>query len=410
MTENKKNTVSNFLRKNLLLFSALFLSVILMFVFKTNNVNPLLDGKSAFLSKFELIDFQPLFGGNALTNEEAFNFLMLGQIPVDEKNDRVLKIQERSPSVYSYNIRTADYKKELGSYAGFLAYLHVNEKENKKINDILSDCRKELSENILEGSEKELAISPQLISIRQKYLIKLFAYLSEIRPSLTNEIFPAGYFEEKPLEKISVTQSNPEKFVVLTPDTVVIAEIKKETGKVSEKETDGKINVTVNNDRETAVNLVLCDSDDGQDNFAIEWFKILPTHSKIVFNESGITIGEDSLANYLKLATDIMRKMEITVNVDSGGQSFSVRTGNGNNGFLFNSAEGISELEKVFGSDFDFSNVSNFTDLNELSLLIDSLTENFEKADSAKWVRNMNTLFKKFEIEFSDSGKTKKEK
>ena len=414
MKTEKKNIVPEFFRKNSLLLSALFLSIVLMFVFKKNNVSSLLNENSAFLSNFELINFKPLFAERTLTDEEIFHFLMYNQIPVDPQKGKALKIQERSPGVYSYSIREGSYKNEFESYAGFLDYLKVTENEKEKIDEILRECGTELNENILKGNEEELAISPELISIRQKTLIKLFSYLSEIRPEFTNKIFPSDYLQRKQTEKLAATQSAPEKFVILTPDTVVIAKTKISSAHspLSAERTDnGKISVTVTDDGESAIKLEVCGSAQKDSNdFGIEWFKILPTHSKIVFNNSAIGFGEDSLVNYLRLATDMMKRIDIKIKVDSAKHTISLLSDNNENGFHHNSAEGFAELEKMFNNDFNFGNFSQLNDLKELGSLIDSLAEKYEGADSAEWMENMNKLFKNLESKYSQPEQNKKEK
>ncbi|NOX16778.1 MAG: hypothetical protein GXO87_00650 [Chlorobi bacterium] len=406
MTDTKKNIAVEFFRKNLLLISALTLSIILMFVFKNNNVTSLLNEKTTFLSNFELIDFKPLFGGQPLTNEEVFHFLMHNQIPVNGKNDRVLKIQERSPSVYSYNIRTADYKEELGSYKNFLKYLQVTEAEKKAIDKVLHECGKELNENILKGNEDELAISPRLVSIRQKTLIKLFSYLSEIRPSLTDEIFPPGYLRRKHMTEMTAMRNKPEKFLILTPDTVVVAEVKNSNGNNKAR---NEISVTLNSREKGGVSLeVLTDNHKDSNNLGIEWYKILPTHSKIVFNESRVSAEEDSLQNYLKLATDMVKQIQITIN--SGSHTISLRHENGNSRFSITSEEGLHKLEKMLNSDFNFANFSNISDLEGIGSLIDSISRNYEKEDSAEWVAKMNELIKKWGKKNAPAKKNNKEK
>jgi hypothetical protein len=142
----------------------------------------------------------------------------------------------------------------------------------------------------------------------------------------------------------------------------------------------------------------------------IEWYKILPTHSKIVFNKAGVTLGEDSLTAYLRLATDMITNIGIKVSVDPNGQTFTLQSKDGENQFSFNSAEGLSELGKIFGSGFNFTSFAGFANIDEFGSLLDSISENYEKVDSAKWVNDMNELLKKLGRDHQTSEKTKKEK
>ncbi len=409
MTDKKKNILTELLRKNSLLISALALSVILMFVFKKNNVTSILNDKSTFLSNLELIDFRPLFDDKTLTNEEVFHFLMHNQIPLDGKKDRVLKIQERSPSVYSYNIRTADYKKELDSYENFLSYLRVTDDEKKEIDKILHECGGELSTNILKGNKDELAISPKLVSIRQKTLIKLFSYLSEIRPSLTDKVFPPDYLHRKHMEEIALAHSAPERFLILTPDTVVIAERKNTLGNTLADKGKNQISVTVSDEGEATVKMEICDTNQNEnDSLGIEWYKILPTHSKIVFTESGVTLGEDSLTNYLKQATALIKQFDIKIFFDSTNQEISWRGKNDANRIMFNSAAGLQHLEKMFNSGFNFGEFANVDELERIGTMIDSLTRAYDGNDSVEWAAKMNEAIKEFEKRYSASEKEEK--
>lgn len=163
------------------------LTIALMFYFKENHGDfgeIVVKGKDDLLSLYTE-NLQPLLFGTDITNEDVFNFALYQTLPIDKKQNKVLKVTEENGST-SYQVIPSTYKKNTENYDNFVKYMNFNTSQKAELDSILESYQPELSGAVLTNEKNTVAVSPRLANLQKAILTDIAAFARETnKPKLT---------------------------------------------------------------------------------------------------------------------------------------------------------------------------------------------------------------------------------
>lgn len=201
------------------------LTIALMFYFKENRGD---FGELVEKSKDDLLtlytqNLQPLLFGTDITNEDVFNFALYQTLPIDKKQNKMLRISEENGTT-SYQVMPSSYKEGTENYDNFVKYMGFNKTQKAKLDSILESYQPELAEAILTDGKNTVAVSPRLINLQKAILTDIAVFAREVdRPKLSSLLGGKDFaFLDYPrtYEFIEETKKDTAKdYLVITEDT-----------------------------------------------------------------------------------------------------------------------------------------------------------------------------------------------
>ncbi len=200
------------------------LTITLMFYFKDNRgafgeiVTKSKDDLFALYTK----NLKPLLFGTEITNEDVFNFALYQTLPIDKKENKLLKISEVDQETY-YEVIPSSYKAGTENYENFVKFMMLDANQKNKLDSILNSYRGELSEAIFTDGANTLAINSRITDLQKAVLTDIAAFAKDAnKPQLSSLlggdlVFLDSHSSYDLVEEIRKDTSR--QFVIIAPDT-----------------------------------------------------------------------------------------------------------------------------------------------------------------------------------------------
>ncbi|MBN1300918.1 MAG: hypothetical protein JW995_06850 [Melioribacteraceae bacterium] len=169
----------------------------------------------------------PVFSKSSLTDEDIFNFALYNSLPLDKENNKVLQLESDSYGNDNYKIESVkgDFKSE--NYTNFKKQFELDETEEKKIDSILNSYKDDLYASVLINEEGDVAFDPNLSNLHKSLGADIYNFsFDRINiPNYANVTQPKKDTYKSVSSFESVSDSQPRKYIIMTPDTVFGSDI-----------------------------------------------------------------------------------------------------------------------------------------------------------------------------------------
>lgn len=201
------------------------LTVLLMFYFKDNRGA---FGEIVTKSKDDLLalyteNLKPLLFGTDITNEDVFNFALYQTLPIDKKENKLLKISEEDQETY-FEIIPSSYKAGTENYENFVKYMMLDNQQKIKLDSILNSYRGELSETIFTDGVNTLAVNSRLADLQKAVLTDIAAFARDANKPQLNSLFGGDFVfwdSHKTINLVDeIRKDTTRQFLIIAPDTV----------------------------------------------------------------------------------------------------------------------------------------------------------------------------------------------
>lgn len=228
-------------------------TVVLMFYFKENrgDFGELVDkGKDDLLALYTE-NLQPLLFGTDITNEDVFNFALYQTLPIDKKENKVIKISEEDGNT-NYQIVPSTYIEGTENYEKFVKYMAFTETQKAELDSILGSYQPELAGAVLTDEKNTVAISPRLADLQKAILTDIAAFAREANKPRLASLFGGKDFafldSKKALNLVNeIKRDTTGEYLVIAKDTAFTSRLE-----FNNKELKSKISEL--NEKLTSVN------------------------------------------------------------------------------------------------------------------------------------------------------------
>jgi len=218
------------------------LTISLMLFFKENrgDFGELVDkGKDDLVSLYTE-NLQPLLFGTDITNEDVFNFALYQTLPIDKKQNKVLRISEKDGNTF-YQVVPSTYKDGTENYENFVKYMGFNETQKTKLDSILESYQPELAEAVLTDEKNTVAISPRLSDLQKAILTNVAAFARDTNKPKFASLFGGRDFafldSRKAFDLVNeIKRDTAKDYLIIAKDTAFTSELE-----FNNKELENKI-------------------------------------------------------------------------------------------------------------------------------------------------------------------------
>lgn len=360
------------------------LTVLLMFYFKDNRGA---FGEIVTKSKDDLLalyteNLRPLIFGTDITNEDVFNFALYQTLPIDKKENKLLKISEVDQETY-YEVIPSSYKAGTENYENFVKFMMLDTEQKNKLDSILNSYRGELSETIFTDGANTLAINSRLSDLQKAVLTDIAAFARNAnKPQLSSLFGTDSIFWDSPktynlVDEIRKDTTN--EFLIIAPDTAFTSYLKFDLAALKRLDSLGdqwskdekefpEINITLqksipNEKLSPAPPIVLRKQFENQFGYSLKF----PTKDFQKFDFDKVAM--DSLRNSLAEIRAGLSKLSFSFDIDSLQESFNFQL----------RALDEDENEALF-FEFNFDNINDIVSKSlESALQFERSAEDWER-------------------------------
>ncbi len=171
-------------------------------------------------------------------NNQALEFSLLGTLPLDEKKELALKVDQNAPNGYQIKLGKAGQQPSTPiSVREFCSEIAATDQQQQMIDSLVGMARRRIETSVLVGENKAIAIDPSLAQLNKEMVSNIAACLEpfqRVRFSrfLDKRNAPYSFVSKKFVpadpESIYIAMNRlrlSQKFMVFTPDTMTFAEI-----------------------------------------------------------------------------------------------------------------------------------------------------------------------------------------
>ncbi len=189
--------------------------------------------KEAYKNNFLQDSLLPLF--SKVDKDKALQFSLFGTLPLDDKSETTLKIDEKSEKGYRVEVGKAK-KKNLKpvTFENFIAEVKPTNMQKKIIDSLLDLTGRRIESSVLIGENNTMAIAPDLPSLNKIMLTNIASCLEpnqRVRFEKLLETHDAPYavinknvLKKNTLQNIS-NRPVDNQYVIITPDTLIYSRI-----------------------------------------------------------------------------------------------------------------------------------------------------------------------------------------
>ncbi|MBI9073122.1 MAG: hypothetical protein JEY94_16085 [Melioribacteraceae bacterium] len=335
-------------------------------------------------------NLKPLETKTEISDEDAFNFAMYKNLPIDKENNKILQVGNDRSGDEFFELKKADYK-ETNNYEKFLTSIKAKDIHRKEIDSIIQFYKPQLYSSILVQEGNKIAVSPKLLHINEAMRTDLLKYSA---PSFREDDRIAILERTKVLPRIKERIENLEKnFIFIDKDTSFNFEIepepdvllteKTETGSlkntsvkaVSESYAEDNISVNLElNDAGFKIKIDSLQKNLFKLNISDEEFKVyIPDVDKQIIELAEL---EDSIEDVNEIFENFIFRMENKD--DSSGNMFSIKIGKDKNSGV-NFELNVSNINKLVGNSLQMISTYSEKDWEKFGVRMDSLAQAYEK-------------------------------
>lgn len=406
---NQSNSSNSDKKKFVYIIVITIITFVLMFYFKYSNqfTDTIVQGfKDGLEDGKRLTSFlKSLDSRTEISNEDAFNFAMYKNLPIDKENNKILTLGDSRSGDDFFEIKKADYKGNTNNYKKFLKKIRADEEHRREIDSILQFYKPQLYSAILIKENDKVAVGLKLIHINEAMRADLLKYSA---PRLQVDDRIALLEKTKVLPKIKKKIKNLEHdYIFIDKDTSFnfqiepqpealrikeIAEVERsieepEAVAVSESFTEDNIKVNLELGEEGfKVKIDSLQKNLFKLNISDEEFKVyIPDIDKHIIDIAEIEDLEDSIEDINDVFEDFILRIENKD--DKTGNAFSFKIGKDGDTGGVSFEMNINNINKLVGNSLQMFNKYNEEDWEQFGLRMDSLAKVYEKQiqDSIKF-------------------------
>ena len=201
------------------------LTLVLMIYFKLSE-----QGYSTLKSHGEnLIDkyagnLSPLFVNSELNEEDIFNFALYDKLPIDKKENRILKLESDLYGNDNYTISMQDTIPASNNLDHYKYRLGLSSREENDIDSILNGYKEDLYSSILLADRNSVAIDPKISLLHKAIGADIYKFALDKKSALEtgkNNYNDLVTNRDKLIAGLRKDSENkPDDFIFITPDTV----------------------------------------------------------------------------------------------------------------------------------------------------------------------------------------------
>lgn len=180
------------------------------------------------LAKGELSDFytknlKPIIYTAGLTNNDLFAFAFQNILPIDKKNNKVIKFGTNKNGTNYFEIKEADVGLDKLSLNNFVSTLKLNKNQINQVQSILDGYEDKITTQILVSENNTYAINPNILKYASMLQSELLSFAKESNPKVFKNIFR----DEIPFENYDIKSEknqnnfNENNYLLITPDTIL---------------------------------------------------------------------------------------------------------------------------------------------------------------------------------------------
>jgi hypothetical protein len=396
---NNKNKQSNnfrrFIQRNALLIGAFSLVIVLVFIFKNQDIVEVYETGKQNVKQFYADNFKPLISKTPLTNEDIFNFALYKNVPLDKQDKSILQIGENEGEIFTYEVYPDVYKDNTDNFKKFNDYFKLSDKEQNELDSIFSIYRKKLDRSILLADKNQFAFNTNLDVIHEALLVDMLSYLNNVRPKMTSGFFSTDYFDnnrsiaEDFLRSVNVDSND--NYIVFIEDSVFTKSLTLiPNPEIPDLETDLEYEVDPEiNSVGFRIAVKVPDKVKLNSPEEIAWYRVNPRYSKVVLEkpiEKEILKKSEKLRECISKASKKIRNLEFHIQLDeekNGDFTFTTEyTDSGEvHSFQFNTGD-LQKIIETSLSGLDFSDIDSWEEYGarweQYGLKLDSLANIFE--------------------------------
>jgi len=304
--KNPLNFINTFWsRKNLPLLLTIGLTVFLLFVFGSNQIDREDSSRTNIVDELYSATLKPLFSSNNMDKKDVLTFAVKGDLKLDE-NNRVLQVGRDLEGKETLEINKNIENITNDEYSLFVDQLQLDEEKTLEFDAILESYQEDLADLVYYSDDSLIAVDPKIGQLRNSINYDLSTFIkktkynvADLRP-LDEKRGPRLY------EATSAPEMNmPRHYIVFTPDSILREEFHFVDPNVNHLELQRKIEIS-----ETPRNIEPFEQDgfkfEIDSNFARVTLYENNTDYQYVDDLNLFNLVFDSVQNNLKLSLEIM--------------------------------------------------------------------------------------------------------
>lgn len=217
----------NYFRKPAFIIIGATICLLIFFKFNPTFIGNFMDNQKA-LAKGELSDLytknlKPILYTAGLTDDDLFAFAFQNILPIDKKNNKVIKIGRNENGINYFEIKESDVGVGSLSLNNFVSTLKLNKNQINQVQSILGGYEDKITTQVLVSENNTYAINPNILNYASMLQSELLSFAKEANPKVFKNIFP----DEIPFEDYDIKSEknqnnfNKNNYLLITPDTIL---------------------------------------------------------------------------------------------------------------------------------------------------------------------------------------------